>query len=184
MKIKYSKPQELADLAIHEYINSEKKIIINEDEVGDDLKVQAACFVTVYIKKVLRGCIGTTESKNPLYKNIIDNSILAVTRDIRFPKITKGELTDLQVEVSVLSPLEKYEPLNNESLKKYLNDTRPGLMIEKSQHRALFLPQVWEDLSDPVDFLNHLCFKAGLNVNDWKKGMNFYIFNAFIHKTK
>jgi AmmeMemoRadiSam system protein A len=132
--------------------------------------------VTVYIDKALRGCIGNAVAVGPLYRSIVENAIYAVSLDNRFEPINVTELPRLTVDVSVLSPLEEYHPIGQSELLKYLKKVKPGLMLAKNGQSALFLPQVWQELPEPTEFLKHLCLKAGLNSNDWQSQMDFWTF--------
>lgn len=173
----YKTKEELAKYVIHYYLEENEVPEIKAGDVAENLHQKAACFVTVYIDRKLRGCIGNYEAFEPLYKNIIRNAISAITSDYRFSPITKEEIPNLSVEISVLSQMEKYRPKDSGELLKYLEDVKPGLLLEASGRKALFLPQVWEDLPKAQDFLSNLCFKAGLSSNAWQEsGMRFWVF--------
>jgi AmmeMemoRadiSam system protein B/AmmeMemoRadiSam system protein A len=163
----------LARQAVEAYIIEDKKIKI--DDVSDSLKRRLACFVTINDEVDLRGCIGTIEPVDKLYKSIIDNAISAATRDPRFPAVTKKELKGLSYEVSVLSEPVELGFSSTEDLLNKIKDK--GVIISKSGRRAVYLPQVWEHFSRPERFLSSLCQKAGLKPNEWKeKNMEFFIF--------
>jgi len=136
-----------------------------------------ACFVTLYLDKRLRGCIGSPEAFEPLDKNIVRNAVEAATADWRFPPVTLAELPLLKIEVSVLTPLKPYQPKSARALLTYLQKNKPGLVISLSGHLALFLPQVLQELPDAATFLSELCLKAGLPADSWQdKSMCFFIF--------
>jgi len=165
--------ENLARQAVESYIGEDKKI--KTDDVPDSLRQRLACFVTINDENDLRGCIGTIEPVDKLYKSIIENAISAATRDPRFPPVTKKEFGGLKYEVSVLSePAE----LSFSGLDDLLNKIKDkGVIISKYGRRAVYLPQVWEHFSSPERFLSSLCIKAGLSSNDWKeKDMEFFIF--------
>lgn len=175
--MQYKTKEELAKYAINYYLEKNEVLEIEVEEVAQNLHQKAACFVTVYIKRNLRGCIGNYQAFEPLYKNIIRNAIGSVSSDYRFAPISRSEISQLTVEVSVLSPPEEYRPKNSEELLKYLEKEKPGLVIEKNGRKALFLPQVWEELRRPEEFLSHLCFKAGLSPTAWQASdMLFWVF--------
>lgn len=161
----------LARLAIRKYLETGEKIRAESQEPG-------ACFVTLYKHGRLRGCIGNVEPIGSLEQAIIDNAISAATRDGRFEPVQASELPDLQIEVSVLSPLKPYQPKNKQVLLDFLSKNKPGLVIQKFGRRAVFLPQVWEQLPRPEDFLAQLCLKAGLAADDWQAGMRFFVFSV------
>jgi len=170
--------KELAKLAVETYVTTGNVPDVLESQIPESLKKRLACFVTVYVNKNLRGCIGTIEPVGSLYRSIIHNAVAAASEDFRFPSITKGELPDLSVEVSVLSPMRPYQFKNKEDLVGYLQKNKPGLVLEKHGAKALFLPQVWEELPDPVEFLANLSVKAGLNPHDWENNTRFWVFTA------
>jgi AmmeMemoRadiSam system protein A len=133
--------------------------------------------VTIYSSGELRGCIGTIEPVDTLYNSIVENAISAATRDYRFSPVREKELSNLNYEISVLSPPVLFEPESSEELFRGINGK--GLIIKKDFRSAVYLPQVWEHFSEENDFLKSLCQKAGLHPDEWKhfKGMKFYVFN-------
>jgi AmmeMemoRadiSam system protein A len=138
------------------------------------LKEKRACFVTLTKNGELRGCIGTLEPRQPLYKDIIENAKNAALNDPRFAPVSESELKDINIEVSVLSLPKKIKYKSPEELLKKINK-KMGLILEKGYYSATFLPQVWEDLPDKVQFLEYLSMKAGLNRNAWKTAdISFY----------
>jgi AmmeMemoRadiSam system protein A len=151
---------------------------VQEQEVAEELRRRGACFVTLYVDEKLHGCIGSIEAKQPLYKDIIENAVGAAVRDYRFPSLREEELKRLTVEVSVLTPLKTYTPESSDSLLSYLRLNKPGLVIEKQGRRAVYLPQVWEQLPDEEQFLRQLCLKAGLEPEAWRDKMRFQIFDV------
>jgi len=167
----------LARRAIKNYLKTGEKIKADSPQPG-------ACFVTLYNHGSLRGCIGNIEPIGGLEQAIIDNAISAATRDCRFEPVQESELEDLEIEVSVLSPLKPYQPEDSQVLLDFLNKNKPGLVIQKFGRKAVFLPQVWEKLGEAEEFLGQLCLKAGLLANDWQAGlpaqagMQFFVFTV------
>lgn len=127
-------------------------------------------FVTLTTNNNLRGCIGHIIPHESLIEGIRINAINAAYEDPRFPPISKGEWDRVKVEISILT---EPAPLKYSNAEDLLNKLRPGidgLIIEKGYQSATFLPQVWDQLPEKEEFLGHLCAKAGLSVNEWKKG--------------
>jgi hypothetical protein len=122
-----------------------------------------ACFVTLRARGELRGCIGSVEPYRPLAEDVAANARAAAFRDPRFPPLTTEELAELTIEVSVLSPLTPLEVSGEEELYAALRPGVDGLCVEAGERRALFLPQVWESLADPREFVARLEAKAGLD---------------------
>lgn len=138
------------------------------------LKSQAATFVTLNLHQQLRGCIGTLEAYQPLIADVSEHAYSAAFRDPRFSAVTEKELAQLEIHISILTPSEAMTFSSEEDL---LNQLRPGidgLIISDSRHKATFLPSVWEQLSEPREFLNHLKRKAGLDVNYWSDEMKAF----------
>ncbi len=131
-------------------------------------KENRGCFVTLTERGQLRGCIGYIEGIKPLYEAVIDNAMIAALEDPRFPEVKPDELAGIEVEVSVLStPV----PLSYTSPQDLLDKLVPGvdgIILSKGYHSSTFLPQVWEQLPDKVDFLEHLSVKGGMPADGWK----------------
>jgi len=126
-----------------------------------------ACFVTLTINKQLRGCIGSLIARQELWKDVQENSLNASFSDPRFYPLTKEELKKVKIEVSVLSIPKKLEFKDEKDLLEKINN-KMGIILKKDYHTATFLPQVWEQLPDKIDFLGQLSLKAGLNKDAWK----------------
>jgi AmmeMemoRadiSam system protein B/AmmeMemoRadiSam system protein A len=135
----------------------------------ESVKNLRGCFVTLTKYSELRGCIGYLEGIKPLYMAVIENAKNAALNDSRFPVVTQSELKDIKVEISVLTNPEPLEYKNPEDLLAKLEPGRDGLILSSGNRQSTFLPQVWEQLPDKVEFLEHLSLKAGLPKDAWKK---------------
>ena len=138
-------------------------------EDAEWLREPGASFVTLKQGEALRGCIGSLEARRALLDDVKANAVAAAFRDPRFPPLSRDELTRTRVELSLLSPL---QPLGFESEGDALSQLRPqidGIVFEYGYHRSTFLPQVWEELSDPTEFLATLKQKAGLPPDFWDR---------------
>ena len=140
-------------------------VITNNYSQG--LQQTLACFVTLHKNNQLRGCIGALESSQPLIDDIAEHAFAAAFRDTRFPPLEEDELSELSIDISVLSKPEKINFENEEDLLKQIRPNIDGLILEYSYNRGTFLPSVWEQLPNKKDFLNHLKIKAGLTSNWW-----------------
>ncbi len=133
------------------------------------LNAPGAAFVTLHTRAgELRGCIGSLVAHRPLIEDVRENAFAAAFRDPRFPPVTAAELSDIVIEISVLT---EPQPLAFDGPEDLIRKLRPhvdGVIIERGWRRATFLPQVWEQLPSPEEFLAHLCYKAGLPVNAWR----------------
>jgi len=127
----------------------------------------AATFVTLRCEEDLRGCIGSIDPRRPLGEDVAHNARAAAFSDPRFEPLTVAEYASVSVEVSVLSPR---TPLAVASEAEALDRLRPGIdgvYLEYRDQAATFLPQVWESLPDPVEFLSALSHKARLPARFW-----------------
>ena len=127
-----------------------------------------AAFVTLTRQGQLRGCIGNLIANRPLYAAVMENARNAATRDPRFPAVEPAELAGLRIEISVLS---EPAPLLCESPVDLLDRLRPGrdgVVLQVGPRTATFLPQVWEQLPAPADFLDALARKAGAAPDAWR----------------
>ncbi len=132
-----------------------------------------ASFVTLTLFNQLRGCIGSLQASQPLWKDVQKNALLAASQDPRFPPVDESEIKDIKIEISVLSAPQKLEYKDEKDLLNKINSTM-GLVLKSGYSSATFLPQVWEDLPDKVDFLENLSMKAGLNKDAWKHAEFWY----------
>ena len=131
------------------------------------LQEQAACFVTLTQQGQLRGCIGTIEAHRSLLEDIKHNAIAAAFKDTRFSPLTSDEFDETEIEVSLLSPMQKLEFSNEQEALVQLQPGVDGVVFEYAHYRSTFLPQVWEQLPDVDVFMAHLKHKAGLTPDFW-----------------
>ncbi len=132
-----------------------------------DLNEPGATFVTLTRDGQLRGCIGSLQAWRALSTDIQENARAAAFSDPRFKPLTSGEMEHIRVEVSLLSPA---QPIVFTSEADALGQLRPGIdgiILSAGCHRATFLPQVWDLLPNPVEFMAHLKQKAGLPPAYW-----------------
>ena len=132
-------------------------------------------FVTLKKHGELRGCIGTLECRRPLGEEVARAAVSAALEDPRFSPVRAAELDDLDVEVSVLGPLELIDPADPSAIEI----GRHGLVVEQGPRRGLLLPQVATEWKmDRETFLAHTCAKAGLPADCWRRGATVYRFAA------
>ena len=135
------------------------------------LEKRAATFVTLRLGGELRGCIGSLEARRALGEDVHSNARAAAYRDPRFPPVANHEVAALEVEVSVLSPPEPMAAASEHEALGLLRAGVDGVLIEYEERRATFLPQVWESLPDPLEFLSQLRRKAELPARFWHPGV-------------
>ncbi|QGF23437.1 AmmeMemoRadiSam system protein A [Raineyella fluvialis] len=138
------------------------------DEHPAWLDAPGATFVTLTIDGELRGCIGTLEAFRSLEEDVRRNAVNAAFRDPRFAPLGPEEFDLVRVEVSVLSAPVPLDDVRSEA--EAIARLRPGVdgvILRSGSHRATFLPQVWDHIPAPKDFLAHLRRKAGLRPDHW-----------------
>jgi AmmeMemoRadiSam system protein A len=133
------------------------------------LQAYGASFVTLTIDGDLRGCIGTLEACQPLADDVREHAVAAALQDFRFPVVRPEELDHIKLEISRLTvpvPLEYSSP---DDLLAKLRPGIDGVVLRDGPRRVTFLPQVWEKVPNPADFLDHLCYKMGAAPDLWRK---------------
>ncbi|MDT3708322.1 MAG: AmmeMemoRadiSam system protein B [Thiobacillus sp.] len=131
------------------------------------LQEPGASFVTLTREGELRGCIGTLEAHRPLGSDVRANAVAAAFHDPRFRPLSRSEFDDIRVEVSLLSASEPLAVADEAAALAALRPHVDGVVFEYGRHRSTFLPQVWEQLPDPNEFLAYLKRKAGLPMDFW-----------------
>ena len=135
---------------------------------SEDLRREGASFVTLTIGKQLRGCIGALEAYQPLVLDVQEHAAAAASEDYRFRPVRLEEVPLLEIEISRLTPTQALQYENWQDLIAQLRPGLDGVLIRDGGRRATFLPQVWEKLPDPQNFLSHLCVKMGAPENYWQ----------------
>jgi AmmeMemoRadiSam system protein B/AmmeMemoRadiSam system protein A len=145
-----------------------------------DLKAHAGAFVTLRRTGDLRGCIGRLVGDKPLYEVVSRMAVAAATEDSRFRPVSLPELQNIDIEISVLSPLKKMSNLKELQLGKH------GIYITKGMRSGCFLPQVADETRwSKEEFLNRCCIdKAGLEPDAWKKDADVFLFTAEVFSEK
>ena len=169
---------EIARNSIDAYLKTDKKLTFSETDPG--LSKDLGAFVTLRVNEDLRGCIGSMTGRGPLYKTISEMAVEAAVRDPRFPAVIPRELKNIEIEISVLSPMEKVNGPEDIILGKH------GVLLKKGFFSAVFLPQVATETNwSKEEFLSHLASKAGLEPLAWKdKNAEFYCFTAEVFSEK
>lgn len=134
---------------------------------SDWLEQPGATFVTLTLHGRLRGCIGSLEAYRPLIDDVRQNAVASAMRDPRFLPLSKAELAEVVIEVSLLSAPEPIRFSSEADALAQLHPGQDGVILEYGAHRATYLPQVWAQLPDPRSFITHLKSKAGLPEDFW-----------------
>ena len=132
------------------------------------LAEKKACFVTLTKNGALRGCIGHLVAMEPLHQAVAENARNAALRDPRFPPVTPDELGQIRIEISVLTDPQPLPFASPADLLSRLRPNEDGVLLHIGPRTATFLPQVWAQVPDKVDFLNHLSQKAGCESSAWR----------------
>lgn len=141
---------------------------ISADNTPVRLLEPGVTFVTLTINGILRGCVGALEAYQPLIEDVREHAIAAALHDYRFPSLTIRELSEVKIEISRLTKPKKINYSKPEELINLIHPGIDGVIVQDGIRRATFLPQVWEKLPEPSNFLSHLCEKMGSNSNLWK----------------
>lgn len=159
----------LAREALERGVRGEQHSPVDALSLPPRLREQGASFVTLTIAGNLRGCIGALEPYQPLFEDVCEHAVAAALQDYRFPPVQPEELSRIKIEISRLTlPV----PLGYTTPEDLLAKLRPhvdGVILRDGMRRATFLPQVWEKLPAPADFLDNLCYKMGASPNLWRQ---------------
>jgi AmmeMemoRadiSam system protein A len=146
---------------------------------GEQLHQELATFVTLKIEGRLRGCIGNLEPAGPLLETLAQNGRHAAFNDHRFSPLSVDEFERVQIDISILSSPTPLQYTDDEDLLTALRPGVDGVILEKGKARATFLPQVWQQLPEPKQFMGHLCRKAGLSPTAWQdKDSKIYLYQV------
>ena len=165
----------ISRLVLEEYILNRKIVTVDQltMNLSNKFKVKAGGFVTLHKDGNLRGCIGEILPEREILKVVMDRTISASSEDPRFPPVSLAELAKINIEISILTPPCHIETFKNIEIGKH------GIILEKSGHCSVFLPQVAPEQGWNLETtLNHLSLKAGLSETDWKTDCNFQTFEA------
>jgi len=169
----------LARDAMTRGVKGEKILPLDTSLLSAQLREQGASFITLTVRGELRGCIGALEPYQSLAEDVCEHAVAAALEDPRFPPVMKDELSRIRIEVSRLT---RPSPLDYKDADDLLSKLRPhadGVVLRDGYRRATFLPQVWEKIPDPAEFLNHLCQKMGVTEKFWRtKHLDVFIYQV------
>jgi len=150
------------------------------------LKEKGASFVTLNTEpdEQLRGCIGSLQAHQPLYKDIISNAQSAALRDPRFNPLTPEELQQIKIEVSILSEPKKLLYSDENDLQQKITPMEDGVVLKLNGRQATYLPQVWEQLPNFQTFFSTLCQKAGLSSDCLSQHPEIFTYHVKKYKEK
>ena len=184
MMLTDSEKKELLQIArntIDTYLKENRIPEVDEKSLSPGLKSKAGAFVTLKKAGELRGCIGHFDADNPLYKIVQQMAVASATQDYRFSAVTANELKSIDIEISVLTPMQKISDANKIRL------GIDGVYIKKGGRAGTFLPQVATDTGWSLEeFLGHCARdKVGIGWDGWKdKDTEIFIYQAFVFGEK
>ena len=159
---------QIARQALEEAVGQSKPAARVVQSPSARLQQSGASFVTLTINGSLRGCIGALEPYQSLIEDVREHAMAAALQDYRFPPVTPEELAGIQIEISCLTRPLPLDYSDSEDLLKKLRPQIDGVVIRDGIRRATFLPQVWEKIVEPAEFLEHLCLKMGAAPDLWR----------------
>ena len=161
----------IARKAIDRYLATDTLLLVRN--VSPTLQRAQGAFVTLKKEGELRGCIGHMISELPLAQTVGTVALLAAFNDTRFSKVTASEVPGLEIEISVLTPMKPLSRIEDIVI------GRDGVLMQKGDRSAVFLPQVAPEQGwGRTEMLQNLCLKAGLPQDSWKSGAKFFVFQA------
>jgi AmmeMemoRadiSam system protein A len=152
----------LARTSIETVLDGRRPELSDPDDPA--LQQPAGAFVTLTKQGELRGCIGSIHAVAPLHEAVVRSAVNAAFRDPRFHPLRKEELSQLELEISVMSPIEPVTDVET------IEPGRDGLIISSGRNSGLLLPQVATEYGwDRETFLEQTCQKAGLSRDAWQR---------------
>jgi AmmeMemoRadiSam system protein A len=159
----------IARQALESAVMGVKNHPIDLNGLPKNLQEFGSSFVTLTVQDKLRGCIGSLEPSIPLVDDVREHAVAAALEDYRFPPVQPEELTKIQIEISYLTLPKPLTYGNPGELVYLLRPFIDGVVLKDGFRRATFLPQVWEKIPNPEDFLSNLCLKMGASAFLWKQ---------------
>jgi AmmeMemoRadiSam system protein A len=141
---------------------------IDKNSLTPTLSAEGASFVTLTVNGNLRGCIGALEPYQPLAEDVCEHVVAAALEDYRFPTVQEDELKSIEIEISLLTMPVPLKYSDADDLLARLRPGTDGVILRDGFRRATFLPQVWEKIPAPAEFLANLCYKMGTAPDTWR----------------
>ena len=158
----------LAREAMERGVKGEELPSLDSSSLPLPLQEAGSSFITLTAHGQLRGCIGSLEPYESLAEDVREHAVAAALKDPRFPAVREDELNGIQIEVSRLTRPIPLQYKDAEDLLSKLHPFVDGVILRDAFRRATFLPQVWEKIPDPAEFMNNLCYKMGVQHDLWR----------------
>jgi AmmeMemoRadiSam system protein B/AmmeMemoRadiSam system protein A len=159
----------LARQALTNVVTTGKQPAVEAGQFPAAFRETSGCFVTLTKHGQLRGCIGHIVPQEPLYQAIMHNAKSAALDDHRFPPVATNELNEIEIEVSVLTVPQPLPFKSPDDLLAKLRPHKDGVVLQVQGSGATYLPQVWAQIPDKVEFLSSLAQKAGRSPDAWRQ---------------
>jgi AmmeMemoRadiSam system protein A len=157
----------LARQAIEQGLAEFRWVAMPSMELPAPLVENRGSFVTLRIDKQIRGCCGTLAASRSVSEDVWRNAWAAAFADPRFSPLEPEEWADVHLHIAVLSPLERLDVGSEADLVSKLRPNVDGIVLSREDAHATFLPEVWEQIAEPAEFLRHLKQKAGWPATSW-----------------
>jgi AmmeMemoRadiSam system protein A len=169
----------IARSTVEEYVRNRRVPDIDPGKVSPRLATNCGAFVTLHERGELRGCIGRFGAEEPLYKVVQQMAVAASTEDYRFSPVQSGELSSLEIEISVLTPMRKIGSVDE------IAPGTHGIYIKKGDRSGTFLPQVATETGwSREELLGHCARdKAGIGWDGWKDA-EIFVYEALVFSEK
>lgn len=169
----------IARTAMERYIRTQQVPALDTTEISSSLRAHCGAFVTLEKRNTLRGCIGRMDPGEALYSVVQRMAIAAACEDHRFPHVDSEELEDLDIEISVVTPMQRITSLDEIDLGRH------GIYIRKGDRSGTFLPQVARETGwSKEEFVGHCARdKAGIGWNGWRDA-ELFVFEALVFSEK
>jgi AmmeMemoRadiSam system protein A len=154
---------QVARASLEQFVRRGAVAALNLAQLPTAVQRNGATFVTLSQAGRLRGCIGNVVEERPLAESVVQNAIAAASRDPRFPPVTSNDLTELAVEVTVLTPLRLLDYYDYDDLLLKIQPVKDGVMLNLGVRRGVLLPQMWDRISTTADFLKATAKKANIS---------------------
>jgi len=158
----------LAREAMERGVRGEELPALDLSRLPASLREEGSSFITLTRDGQLRGCIGSLEAYQSLAEDVREHAIAAALKDPRFPPVREEELSGIRIEVSRMTPPVALEYKDANDLLSKLHPFVDGVILRDGFQRTTFLPQVWEKIPDPADFLDNLCYKMRATPDLWR----------------
>jgi len=160
----------LARRSIEQAVCNRKPLEPDLNLLPPRLRETGVSFVTLTLPDGrLRGCIGALEASYPLAVDVCIHAAAAALEDYRFLPVRPEEIPLLRIEISRLTPPQPLEYAHPLDLPNCIRPHIDGVVLRDGPRRATFLPQVWDKIEDPCEFLSNLCIKLGGSEDLWKR---------------